>query len=141
MSSCCGQTKKSGSAETSCCGSNNVTIFSCSGGSRIGQVANDSAVLLKNLGAGKMSCITCISLLMNNHIDNAQNAKCVVAIDGCKVGCVKQSLDKAGIEKYKHFLVTDLGITNQSDNVDDRSDVVKMANHIAVELRKDGLIE
>ncbi len=144
MSSCCGQKKidtNSNTENTSCCSSSNVIIYSCSGGSRIGQIANDTAVLLKNLGVGNMKCITCVALLMNSHVETAKNAQHIVALDGCKVGCVKLSLEKAGIEKFHHVIVADHGITNKSEESDNKSDVAKIANISASLLKQAGAIE
>lgn len=144
MSSCCGQRKTNenpSKESSSCCNSGNVIVYSCSGGSRIGQIANDTAVLLKNLGVGNMKCITCVALLMNSHVETAKNAQHIVAIDGCKVGCVRLSLEKAEIDTYHHIIVADHGISNKSEDPDNKADVAKIANVTASLLKQAGAIE
>jgi len=85
-----------------CCGSNNVMLLACSGGSNVGQVANDCARRLTQLGQGKMFCAVGVAgkLDMPNgstFVDAARAADVRVAIDGCGVRCVGKALESAGL--------------------------------------------
>ena len=40
-----------------------------------------------------------------------------MAIDGCPLNCVKNSLEKAGFNKYEHLQLADLGLEKCSSPV------------------------
>lgn len=85
-----------------CCGTRSVMLLACSGGSNVGQVANDCARRLAQQGKGKMFCAIGVAggLSMPNgssFVDAARAANVRVAIDGCGVRCAGKSLENAGL--------------------------------------------
>ncbi|MCX7800468.1 MAG: putative zinc-binding protein [Fimbriimonadales bacterium] len=79
-----------------------VMLLACSGGSNVGQVANDCARRLAQLGRGRMFCAVGVAggLEMPNgstFVETARAAGVRVAIDGCAVRCVGRSLENAGL--------------------------------------------
>lgn len=94
----------------SCCGGSSVMLLACSGGSNVGQVANDAAKALDQLGQGKMYCAVGVAAKLPSFVRAAKEADKRVAIDGCSVGCVNKALEGAGLSADVHVIVTDLGI-------------------------------
>ena len=95
------------------CSGDNVLIFACSGGSNVGQISNEAAKRLDQEGIGRMYCLAGVGGAVEAMIANAQGADCVIAIDGCPVGCAKAVLDNAGVPVSSYTIVTDLGIEKE----------------------------
>jgi uncharacterized metal-binding protein len=99
-----------------CCGKGSeVMLLACSGGSNVGQLANQAAVELTREGTGKMFCLAGIGAHLGGFVQSAKDVPRLVAIDGCPVGCTKAILDHLGIAAAHYLLLTDLGIEKNKD--------------------------
>ena len=108
MADCCNTPKEN--AADCCCSGDNVLLFSCSGGSNVGQIANDAAKKLDEEGLGKLYCLIGVGAGIEGMLVNARGADKIVAIDGCPVGCAKVALQKAGLETDSYVVVTEEGV-------------------------------
>ena len=92
---------------SSCCGGKQI-IMACSGGSNVGQMSNDAAKAMDQLGLGNMSCLAGVGAKLPTFINmvNAEDAT-VIAIDGCAVGCTKIALENVGKTPDVHVVITD----------------------------------
>ncbi|MGE4274580.1 MAG: putative zinc-binding protein [Candidatus Methanomethylophilaceae archaeon] len=102
------------------CGGGLTIIYSCSGSSNVGQLANSMAVELSQSGMGSMGCLAGIGADVNTMVLNAKAAERVVMIDGCGVLCGLKSLQKRGIENIQSFVVTEMGVKKNFDLSSDR---------------------
>ena len=102
-------------AEDCCVPGGNVMILACSGGSNVGQLANQAAVELTQEGFGKMYCLAGVGGLLSGFVQSAKDAPQMVAIDGCSVGCAKAILEKADVPLKGYVVLTDLGIEKNKD--------------------------
>lgn len=99
-----------------CCATKNVMLLACSGGSNVGQIANDAAKALDRLGRGKMFCAVGVAgqleidSPLKTFVGMARKADTIVAVDGCEVKCVAKALAKAGLTADVESVATDLGI-------------------------------
>lgn len=94
-----------------CCSSNgNIMILACSGGSNVGQLANQAAVELTQEGFGKMFCLAGIGGQLSGFVQSAKDVPKMVAIDGCQVGCARAILEQAQVPLKNYVVLTDLGI-------------------------------
>jgi uncharacterized metal-binding protein len=99
----------------SCCGGDAKTlVLACSGGSNVGQIANNVMIELDRKKIGNAGCLAGIGAALSGFVESAKAAKTVV-IDGCPVGCGKKAFEKYGIEASKYFIVTELGIEKTHD--------------------------
>jgi uncharacterized metal-binding protein len=97
--------------EESClCNSSKVLIFSCSGGSNVGQMANEAAVDLTRAGKGRLFCLAGIGAHKSGMIESARAAELLVAIDGCPVKCAAETIEHLNLEPEVCLVITDLGI-------------------------------
>ncbi len=80
------------------CKAEEITILPCSGGSNVGQIANQAAVSLDTLGVGKIYCLAGIGAHIDGMVESARGAKRLVAIDGCQVACAKKTIEHAGLK-------------------------------------------
>jgi uncharacterized metal-binding protein len=102
-------------AEECCEPGGNVMILACSGGSNVGQIANQAAVELTREGFGKMYCLAGIGGQLSGFVQSAKDVPEMVAIDGCSVGCAKAILENADVPVKSYVMVTDLGIKKNHD--------------------------
>jgi len=118
------------------CEADEVLIFPCSGGSNVGQIANETAKRISSQGIGGMSCLAGIGGHISGFAEAARNVKKVVAIDGCPVHCARKTLEHAECPVTVHVVVTDLGIRKTSDFHLDDKDIDKVKNAVKEKLKK-----
>ncbi len=96
--------------ENCLCKSSRVLIFSCSGGSNVGQLSNQAAVDLTGSGKGRLFCLAGIGAHVSTMIESAKAADLLVAIDGCPVKCAAKTLEHSGLHPEVSIVITDMGI-------------------------------
>ena len=116
--------------ETCLCKPTEVLIFPCSGGSNVGQIANEAAKELTTRGVGKMYCLAGIGGHISGIIESTKAAKKIIAIDGCPVSCARKTLEHAGFSVDEHVIVTELGITKESGFTMKDNDIRKVVEKI-----------
>ena len=100
-----------GDNTTCACAGAPKLIFACSGAADVGAVADQAARKLTQDGAGKMFCLAGIGGRVPGIMATTQLASRILAIDGCPLNCVKNSLEQAGFKTYEHLQLADLGMT------------------------------
>lgn len=109
---CC---TNAGKAVDACTTAGDVMLLSCSGGSNVGQLANQACAELTQEGFGKMFCLAAIGGNLPDFVRSAKEVPKVVVLDGCGVGCAKAIFEKAGLPLRGHLVLTDLGIAKNKD--------------------------
>lgn len=100
----------------SCCGATPLPmILACSGGSNVGQLTNQAAVELHREVHGKMFCLAGLGGGVAGLVQAAREAREVIVLDGCPLGCARAIVDQAGVRAARYVLVTDLGIEKVKD--------------------------
>jgi uncharacterized metal-binding protein len=92
-----------------CCTPAEILIFTCSGASNVGQIANQAAVDLQQEGIGMMLCLAGIGGHISGMIASAKAGKRLVGIDGCPVACTKKTMEHARLSLTDYVVVTELG--------------------------------
>ena len=92
------------------CGTAPKLIFPCSGAADVGAIADQAARKLTKDGAGKMYCLAGVGGRVSGIMATTESAARILAIDGCPLNCVKNSLEQAGFRKYEHLQLADLGM-------------------------------
>lgn len=89
-------------------------VYSCSGCSSAAQMANYIAVRLDRTGCAEMSCIAGVGgdvkPLVRTAISAYKRGRPIVAIDGCRLQCVKKCLERQNIEPDNHYILSDHGV-------------------------------
>jgi uncharacterized metal-binding protein len=117
-------------AEDCCAPGGNVMILACSGGSNVGQLANQAAVELTQEGFGKMYCLAGIGGHLSGFVQSAKDVSEIVVIDGCPTCCSKATLEHAGVPLKSYLILTDLGIEKNKDFNLKREDLNKVKEAI-----------
>ena len=115
-----------------CCGKGDVLLFACSGGSNVGQISNDAAKALDQLGQGSFFCLIGVGAQLPNFIERTKKeGTTVVAIDGCSVACAKKALENVGATADVYVDVTALGIEKGHHFNHTREEVGQVAQAVA----------
>lgn len=119
-----------------CCGQGDVLLFACSGGSNVGQISNDAAKALDQLGQGNFFCLIGVGAQLPNFIERTKKeGTTVVAIDGCGVACAKKALENVGAKADAYVVVTDLGIEKGHHFNHTQEEVGRVAQAVADALK------
>ena len=84
-------------------------IYSCSGCSDAGELADLVARKLTRDGAGEMSCLAGIGGRLKHLMRKGQKARWIVVIDVCPLTCAKHTLLLAGLTQFEHVKLHELG--------------------------------
>lgn len=85
-------------------------IFSCSGGSDVGGIADRAARRLGAEGVGKMFCIAGVGGAVESILNTTRKAERILVIDGCAKQCARKSLERAGITTARSLELGSLGL-------------------------------
>ncbi len=88
-------------------------VYSCSGCSNMAQLANHVAVTLDRRGLAEMSCIAGVGGDVAPLVRVATSGRPIVAVDGCALACVKNTLGRHGVVPLVHHVLTDWGLTKR----------------------------
>jgi uncharacterized metal-binding protein len=106
------------SQENTCsCSGGPKLIFACSGAADVGEIADKAARQLAKDGVGKMYCAAGIGARVSGIMKTTEAAAKILAIDGCSLNCVKNSLEKAGFTKFTYLQLAELGLEKCSSPV------------------------
>jgi uncharacterized metal-binding protein len=118
------------------CEPSEILIFPCSGGSNVGQIANQAGVKLTQEGMGRFFCLAGIGAHVSGMAESTKAGKMLVAIDGCPVACAKKTLEHAGFNIDEYIQVTDLEIEKNHDLNPLTPDVEKVAQYLSTQISK-----
>jgi uncharacterized metal-binding protein len=113
-----------------------ILIFPCSGGSNVGQIANQAGAKLTQDGMGRFFCLAGIGGHVSGMIESTKAGKMIVAIDGCPVACAKKTLEHTGLPVSEYVQVTDLGIEKNHDLNPLTSDVERVTQYLSAQISK-----
>lgn len=101
-------------------------VYACSGCSNVAQLANDLAVVLDREGSAQMSCIAGVGGKVKQLVKVAQSGRPILAVDGCPLNCVKQTLATVDVVPTWHIELTTLGYKKRDHENCDLSDAYKL---------------
>lgn len=113
-------------------------VYSCSGCSSAAQMTNELATRLNREDVAEMSCIAGVGGGVKSLRRKAQSGRKILAIDGCKLQCVKACLSNADVEPDEHIVLGDLGVKkryNQAFDPDEAERVYEEAKTAAERLQ------
>jgi uncharacterized metal-binding protein len=118
------------------CEPSEILIFPCSGGSNVGQIANQAGVKLTQDGIGNFFCLAGIGGHVSGVIESTKAGKMLVAIDGCPVACAKKTLEHTGFNIDEYVQVTELGIEKNHNFNLSFPDVERVTSYLTSRISK-----
>jgi uncharacterized metal-binding protein len=85
-------------------------VYSCSGCSSAAQLANAVALKLDRAEVAEMSCIAGVGGDVPSLVRTAKSGRPIVALDGCALACVRNSLARHGVTPTLYFLLSEQGV-------------------------------
>lgn len=85
-------------------------VYSCSGCSSAAQMTNHLAVRLDREKTAEMSCIAGVGGDVPKLVKTARSGRPILALDGCPLHCVRETLARQGIEPDRHYVLSDRGV-------------------------------
>lgn len=111
---------------------NKALVYSCSGCSSAAQLANRVAVKMDRESFAEMSCIAGVGGDVKPLVKTAKSGRDIIAIDGCPLECVKNTLARHNIQATHHFRLHEYGVKKiQHENFDPKE--VKRITSLVVE--------
>lgn len=101
-------------------------VYACSGCSNVAQLANDLAVVLDREGSAQMSCIAGVGGKVKQLVKIAKSGRPILAVDGCALNCVKQSLATIDVVPTWHIELTALGYKKREHESCNLNDAYKL---------------
>ena len=98
---------------TECCAGPKL-IFACSGAADVGAVADRAARKMTGDGTGKMFCLAGVGGRIGGIMKSTEAASKILAIDGCRLDCVRGCLQQAGFTEFEHLRLCDIGMEKGS---------------------------
>lgn len=102
------------------CQESGVLIFSCSGGSDVGELTDRVARRMAQCGQAKMFCLAGIGAHLSGMVQSAVAARRIIAIDGCPASCAKRTLEHVGL-KVEAYNLRDQGFEKGKTHVNEAS--------------------
>ncbi|HIQ43079.1 MAG TPA: zinc-binding protein [Pseudomonas oleovorans] len=85
-------------------------VYSCSGCSNVAQLANTLAVRLDRAGLAEMSCIAGVGGRVASLVSKANSGRPILAIDGCRLQCVRGCLNQHGVLASEYLVLSEQGL-------------------------------
>lgn len=114
-------------------------VYSCSGCSSAAQMANYVALCLNRDRYAEMSCIAGVGGDVPSLVRVAKSARPVVAIDGCKLHCVRSCLSRHDVEPTLHLTLTEIGILKRFHAEFSEDEATGVFHQVIAALRARGL--
>jgi uncharacterized metal-binding protein len=94
-------------------------VYSCSGCSDAGELADRIARQLAREGTAEMSCLAGIGGRVKSLVTKGQQAGRILVVDGCPLNCAAHTLRLAGFQKFDHLELHKIGLRKGSCPVTD----------------------
>jgi len=105
-------------------------VYSCSGCSDAGELADRTARALSAQGVAEMSCLAGIGGRVKNLMTKAERADEILVMDGCPLNCARKTLELAGFNKFRRLELHRLGVRKGSCPV--TAEKIAMATKAAI---------
>ena len=109
-------------------------VLACSGCSRAGELADHTARRLQELGMARMTCLAGVGGRVKSILATVNAAPERLVIDGCPLECSAHTMILAGITKFRHFKLHELGVRKHQSEVTEET-VQALAEAAAIRLK------
>ena len=89
---------------------NSCLVFVCSGAADVGELTDRAARQLRQDGVAAMSCLASVGARDTDIMFNADMAERVLLIDGCPQACARRTFELAGMHRFCHFDLSEVGL-------------------------------
>ncbi|MHB1093802.1 putative zinc-binding protein [Thiobacillus sp.] len=101
-------------------------VYSCSGCSSAAQTANTLALSLDRDGEAQMSCIAGVGADIPRFVRQATSGRPILALDGCPLACVRESLKRHGVVPDRYLQLHEQGVKKRYGHDPEDVDVERL---------------
>lgn len=101
-------------------------VYSCSGCSSAAQTANTLALCLDRDGEAQMSCIAGVGADIPRFVRQATSGRPILALDGCPLACVRESLKRHGVVPDRYLQLHEQGVKKRYGHDPEDVDVERL---------------
>ena len=114
-------------------------VYSCSGCSSAAQLANHVALQLDRRGVAEMSCIAGVGGDVPSLVKLARSGRPIIALDGCQLQCVNNTLARHTITPDRHFQLQEQGVRKKLHQDFDPEQAEEVIGHVLADLQAEPL--
>jgi uncharacterized metal-binding protein len=85
-------------------------VFVCSGAADVGELTDRAARQLRDKDFAAMSCLASVGARDEDIMCLADLAERVLLIDGCPKACTRRTFEQAGVRRFLHFELSEVGL-------------------------------
>ncbi len=111
-----------------------MRVVTCSGGSNVGQIANQAAVMLAREKVAGFFCLAGIGAHIKGMVKSGKEADLIISIDGCPMQCAAKTMQHTEIEPAIQVIVTEFGIEKSHDMIVDEKICARVIEKVKEEL-------
>ena len=115
-------------------------VYACPGFSSAAQLANDLAVMFDRDHIAEMSCIAGVGGKVKPLLKTARSGREIIALDGCSLHCVKETLEQENITPDYHFDLSIMGVQKLRRTDYTEVEAMTASHNILDELYEEGLL-
>lgn len=112
------------------CSKTAILVFACSGAADVGEISDRAARRVSRTTPAKMHCLAGVGGRVPPILQTVHAAGEILAIDGCPLDCVAETLRNAGFCDFTHVRVTDEGLEKGKTDPEDENNVMKVVNRV-----------
>lgn len=120
-----------------CCSGGRRLLYSCSGSSDVGLLADRVSRKLRDEGFARMTCLSGVGADLSGFVMSAKGADENITIDGWPTACARKSLERVGAS-VTSYILTDLGCVKGNSPVTD--DLVEKISGIIKKVAKPSIV-
>ncbi len=114
-------------------------VYACSGCSSAAQLANHVAVRMDRTALAEMSCIAGVGGDVPQLVKLATSGRPILALDGCPLECVRNSLARHQVTPTRHYQLHKYGVKKRNHQDFDPEQAQAVLAHIQADLQANPL--
>ncbi len=103
-----------------CCATGTRLLYTCSGASDVGELADRAVRKLWKEGFATKTCLAGVGADISGFVLSAKGADANIAVDGCPLACARKTLERIGVTPVA-VMLGDLGYAKGESPVTEES--------------------
>ncbi|MGA7077030.1 MAG: putative zinc-binding protein [Halobacteriota archaeon] len=87
-----------------CCSTGTTLLYTCSGASDVGELADRAVRKLWQEGFAQKTCLAGVGADISSFVSSAKGADVNITVDGCPTACARKCLERIGVKPVSIML-------------------------------------
>jgi uncharacterized metal-binding protein len=102
-----------------CCSTGTKLLYTCSGASDVGELADRTVRKLWKEGFAQKTCLAGVGGDVSGFVQSAKGADMNITVDGCPIACARKCLERIGVKPLS-IVLADFGYEKGSISINDQ---------------------